>query len=1301
MKKLISVILLCAMLASTLASCALNLGQTDPSLYSQDGNAENAAFTSEPAWDGSTSDTSWYSASATSFTISDGADLKGLITLISQGTTFEGKTVKLANDINLGSKAWSIPSSSYYFKGTFDGDGHTIGGFKMTAKTSNQSLLGSIGGSAVVKNLTVDCGTNNKISLSASSSSTAVAGVVARVVTETGKTATIENVTAKCIISHTGGSSYAYVGGIVGLVEGTGEVVIKNCSNQHSVAGSQKIGGIVGGVKKGVTGITITDCENQSTITIIDTSTYGQAAGILGSVEMTGGSVVVTGCKNSGKITYAGSTGGCWLGGILGYVYGSSGSQIDTVVVKNCHSTGDIQANRTSGGLVGFFQRIKSLTVEDCSVNANLTFNIRSTTNFYVGGLIGMLHTNQTTTPAVIKNCTVSGTLTLVDPEEKAVYVGGIFGGIRTSKIEATDCHVDLAFAKEQCEADDTVNVVLGRNENDSAIFTPTNLTYNFHNLVAVPEDYVGFSVDSTIFKPAGYQYRYNKDSNTYDLRYVFGMDNLQDVEKYIGFEATLKKLDIEVTTSTTITYSTQIHTNLTSDGKTYQPSDFYSEYFCTYTISNIPASEIDLVEKDGTTHACLKNVLLTLTPFSQVGADAELNKGVGISEYAPVSPERHTFELQDFWAYLPDAFANAKGVISSYNISYNPAANLDCQEAIKMGKVNDQYILKKTCKCTGECTCGWGATGAVAYKKNENVPYHYYIDLVTYKSSVYFGEELDRYEAYHTWTFEVEEDGYYDFCFRIRLNGNDGAKQTRYALVQFDDEGYVNQTEFYYYVRAYDGTLRDNADNHDSYITGYSRYLTKGTHTITFRQPYDGKDGTDKTVSFHIRDIYMVKDAKAPANAEIPIPAGATLYDGNFDTSTCTYVLDNTTKTIFDNYRTELVKAGFVLQNEKVTDYQYSSFDTDNYNKNNGTMHNYFYTYTNADYMVYTYFCEGDGGMRVVVSDIEEYEKYVEVNEKESKAYTTVTTPLFAILDIGGPNAGSIKGVANGMCLVFRLSDGRFVIVDGGNWQENDTDGQMVKRLYDWLAQNADYDNDGNYTNNQITIAAWIFTHHHSDHISVGWKFNEMYQGKGKVEIQNYLYNFPDYEFASSVPGSNLSESYYTKWFPKMNDMLRKSNSLVAHTGFGYQFADMSIEILYTHEDRFPGSISSFNNSNTVYKITLAGKTFLIAGDLEEPGQLDCIKMTGTLLEADFLQTTHHGSNGQIEFYKYIVGTDSSGNFNTDTEIIWPLPQGENESLFNGTSARAEANRWLREMFESKGQIHYAVENWTFTNFK
>ena len=113
MKKILSVVLLCAMLISAFAACAVKQEALSLDAYPTEGNAENASYTSQTAWDGSASDTSWYTGnpSASTFYIEDGADLKGFISLVYSSTpvTFAGKTIQLKKDINLGKKTWSIP----------------------------------------------------------------------------------------------------------------------------------------------------------------------------------------------------------------------------------------------------------------------------------------------------------------------------------------------------------------------------------------------------------------------------------------------------------------------------------------------------------------------------------------------------------------------------------------------------------------------------------------------------------------------------------------------------------------------------------------------------------------------------------------------------------------------------------------------------------------------------------------------------------------------------------------------------------------------------------------------------------------------------------------------------------------------------------------------------------------------------------------------------------------------------------------------------------------------------------------
>lgn len=1389
MKKLISMLLLTAMLLSALASCGFSIPQAadaDLSAYPVgEATAQNTAYTSQNAWNGA-SDTSWYSDSKTSFTLYDGADLKGFIDLIyNSSKTFEGKTVKLNNDINLGDREWSIPSTSGVFKGTFDGNGKTVGGFKMTdVDAGNQSLLGVIGGGATVKNLTVEGGT---IALNATETRSFVGGVIATVKCESGKTVTVENVTSKCKITQDSDSKQiTYLGGIVGGIEGSGKAVnIIGCTFSGSITtqNTQYVGGIVGGAKETVAPITFTNCKNtgairgrcniagilgqanktnanltfnscvnEGKIELYYDYTDGCAAGIAARIIGKAGNVIAfSDCENKGAVIYGSSSnfknqtnvnGGRWMGGIAGYVYGDGSNQLGSVSFTNCHSTGELKANRTSGGLVGYVQRTKKLTLTNCSVNANLQFVINDHAsssptdmgNRYVGGLLGAVETEAATyesgAAVVLSGCAVNGTMHVYEPYHFNSKSGGLVGMVRRAYIQITSCQMNLKITEEHTERAagasdlDEVNLTVAGFQNSGNYFngeSAQSVTYFYHNEVPKVESYATISNTAAYFKPVGHQFRYNEKTNTYDLRYVFGVNKLQPTDLAIGFDVDLKLLGDSVTNKKMQAYCGTIYSTIKADGVTYAASDFNCAYLCTLTIQGIPAKDVVTAG----TAAYAKNAIMGITPFT---AYEDANKEIVLTPAAigavqhTYEPKVHTFGKEAFSPYIPEAFEGLTGVISGKNINYETGAGLECQNRTSS---TTSTLLQKDCVCGSDtCTKGWGSTGARALLQGAG-PRHYYIDYNNYNNS--FNPDLtDLYQAYHTWTFTVAEDGYYDLCFRIRLNGKEGDTQTRYALVQFDDEAYHEQTEFYYQTVVRDGLNRNNATDHNAYLTGFSKYLTKGTHTITFRSPYGNHSASTlkSSISFHIRDIYLLKDAAEPVDAKIPLPTGAVLYDGNF-ANNVTYALDKTTKNVFTSYVNTLKTNGFTERDYRQTTFQYSDFDknhtssdaekytyTGNY-VDNRNYYNDYYILTNADYMVNVYFCSATGDMRVIVSDVEEYERYKAVNEAAKAPYTAITTPLFAQLDIGGKdfviqtgsNKGTnITGVTNGLCYVYRLSDGRFMVIDGGYWNDKDTEGEEMARLFKWMQEHADYDGDGNYTNNKVIIAAWLITHHHSDHINGAYKFGMMYKDNKLVEIQNFMYNFPSFEYAESNYGTDLQiGKAYNIFYPKMYTMLGYYNSLIAHSGMVYEFADAKIEILATHEDFYPNPLNIYNNSSTIFKITLANKTFLIAGDLQEEGQIKAIKRCGTLLKSDFLQVTHHGCNGQIEFFKYIVGKNASGNFNTDTIIVWPLPKGESQTWYSGNSARAVAMRWLRDTFNTttNDTTHFAIENWVFTDFK
>ncbi len=116
-------------------------------------------------------DISWYNETQKSFSLSTPEQLAGLSYLVSRWNTFEGKEITLALDIDLAGHRW-VPIGNYgtsfnfkrVFKGSFDGNGHSIRGMQIDIHTYTYQhaycagLLGYVQ-EGVVKNVTIaeDC----------------------------------------------------------------------------------------------------------------------------------------------------------------------------------------------------------------------------------------------------------------------------------------------------------------------------------------------------------------------------------------------------------------------------------------------------------------------------------------------------------------------------------------------------------------------------------------------------------------------------------------------------------------------------------------------------------------------------------------------------------------------------------------------------------------------------------------------------------------------------------------------------------------------------------------------------------------------------------------------------------------------------------------------------------------------------------------------------------------------------------------------------------------------------------------
>lgn len=218
------------------------------------------------------------------------------------------------------------------------------------------------------------------------------------------------------------------------------------------------------------------------------------------------------------------------------------------------------------------------------------------------------------------------------------------------------------------------------------------------------------------------------------------------------------------------------------------------------------------------------------------------------------------------------------------------------------------------------------------------------------------------------------------------------------------------------------------------------------------------------------------------------------------------------------------------------------------------------------------------------------------------------------------------------GMSYVVRLSDGRFIVVDGGWDFEPDAD-----TLFRNLRSQAE--------GGEIVIAAWIFTHAHCDHFHCFIPFFDKYSEKFRIE--RFMYCFPEHDDFERYPGLDHHDarvgdcSGYT-YIPRMEERVAKSGAEVykPHTGQTYRLGDAKIEFLSSMDDTVTFS-DNLNTTSLVFRMELGGQIILFTGDASFY-EAHLPEKYGDYLRADILQIPHHGFGsgravGEIEGYELV----------------------------------------------------------------
>lgn len=292
-------------------------------------------------------------AASNTIVISTAEELAELSETFTLDSRSKGKTVTLAADIDLGySEFTPIPT----FGGTFNGNGYTISGLKITSSGSSLGLFRYVEKGGRVENLNV-----TGIVMPEGSQSS-VGGIVGK------NSGTIKNCTFRGSVE-----GETKVGGIAGQNAESGSLI--SCETSGSVRGKTATGGIAGS-SSGM----VMNCENNAGINLtqseetllpsdinVDDILGGETGedeeNILNSCSDTGGVAgysdgIIQSCANNGDVGYPHV--GYNTGGIAGRQSG---------YLSGCVNNGTIHGRKEVGGIVGQTEPYLSITPSEDLLN--------------------------------------------------------------------------------------------------------------------------------------------------------------------------------------------------------------------------------------------------------------------------------------------------------------------------------------------------------------------------------------------------------------------------------------------------------------------------------------------------------------------------------------------------------------------------------------------------------------------------------------------------------------------------------------------------------------------------------------------------------------------------------------------------------------------------------------------------------------------------------------------------------------------------------------------------------------------
>ena len=218
-------------------------------------------------------------------------------------------------------------------------------------------------------------------------------------------------------------------------------------------------------------------------------------------------------------------------------------------------------------------------------------------------------------------------------------------------------------------------------------------------------------------------------------------------------------------------------------------------------------------------------------------------------------------------------------------------------------------------------------------------------------------------------------------------------------------------------------------------------------------------------------------------------------------------------------------------------------------------------------------------------------------------------------MVQIGVARGEAVDNPMIGMCYIFKLSNGRAMIIDGGYYYDD-----CANNLYNALAKL----DIAKTEDDKYIIEAWIFTHGHGDHDGVLNNFVPLYADK--TEVHYFLYQFPVNDEISATGGGKEGEAAFHEL---CKTAYPNSTYINPHVGLNYYFGNATVSMLYTPDVLWAtdNKLTYYNNTSLIFNVGGGGTAFLCMGDAGEKAAARSWELfDATAYESGIFQLSHHG---------------------------------------------------------------------------